>query len=213
MINAVYNAIGLKADASTSTTSYYTSIATNAWLTTIHNNLALKSDITALAPYYTKVSCDALLNAELTNTTGDVSMANQNISAVDVAVFWNNATKDVEFKRKSVVFNNLSVLNTSTVGNTLTMAVSVGDGGSIRVIPTEDRREASTGYYSYTNSRADVAGDVWVAGPNCWATTGYSIGSPVLNSCLTITDNGDIIMPYIVKTSKIMVDIIRGLTA
>ena len=73
--------------------------------------------------------------------------------------------------------------------------------------------EASIGYYSYANSRADVAGDVWVAGANCWATTGYSIGSPVLNSCSNIAANGDITMPYIVKTSEIMVDIIRGLTA
>ena len=73
--------------------------------------------------------------------------------------------------------------------------------------------EASIGYYSYANSRADVAGDVWVAGANCWATTGYSIGSPVLTRCLNIADDGNLTMPYIVNTSEIMVDIIRGLTA
>ena len=59
LINAVYNAMALKADASTLTNSYYTSIATNALLTTINHNLALKFDITALASYYTKVSTDA----------------------------------------------------------------------------------------------------------------------------------------------------------
>ena len=41
MINAVYNAIALKADASTFTNAYYTSKASNALLTTPNHNLAL----------------------------------------------------------------------------------------------------------------------------------------------------------------------------
>ena len=145
MIYDVYKAIALKADDSTLTDSCYTSIATNSLLTTINHSLALQSDITALASYYTKVSCDALLHAKLNNTIEAVSMAIKNSSAADVAVFWNNATKDFEVKGNCFVSNNLFVLNTSTVGNTLTMAIAFGDGGGIRVIPTEDRREASIG--------------------------------------------------------------------
>ena len=54
---------------------------------------------------------------------------------------------------------------------------------------------------------------MWVAGVNCWAKTGYSIGSPILNHCLNIASDGNITMPYIVKTLEIIVDIIRGMIA
>ena len=29
-----------------------------------------------------------------------------------------------------------------------------------------------------------AAGDMWVAGVNCWSTTGHSIGTPGMNACL-----------------------------
>ena len=54
---------------------------------------------------------------------------------------------------------------------------------------------------------------MWVADVNCWAQTGYSIGSPILNHCLTIASDGNITMHYIVKTLEIIVDIIRGMIA
>ena len=49
LINAVCNAVIFKADTYTLTNSYSTSIATNALLSRMHNNLALKSVITTLA--------------------------------------------------------------------------------------------------------------------------------------------------------------------
>ena len=54
---------------------------------------------------------------------------------------------------------------------------------------------------------------MWVAGVNCWATTGYSIGSPILNHCLNIASDGNRTMPYVVKAPEIMVDTIRGMIA
>ena len=49
LINAVCNAVIFKADTYTLTNSYSTSIATNALLTRMNNNLALNFDITTLA--------------------------------------------------------------------------------------------------------------------------------------------------------------------
>ena len=54
---------------------------------------------------------------------------------------------------------------------------------------------------------------MWVAGVNCWAKTGYSIGTPILNHCLHIGSDGNITMPYIVKTPEVMVDTIRAMAA
>ena len=93
------------------------------------------------------------------------------------------------------------------------MAVASGGGGAIRFTRSADLRETSTGYYSYMNSRADIAGDMWVDGANCFAKAGYSIGTPVLNACLNISSDGNVTIPYIVKTSEIMVDTIRGMVA
>ena len=54
---------------------------------------------------------------------------------------------------------------------------------------------------------------MWVAGVNCWSKTGYSIGTPTLNHCLNIASDGNITMPYVVKTTEIMVDTLRGIIA
>ena len=76
-------------------------------------------------------------------------MAIKNSSAADVAVFWNNATKDVGLKGNCLVYNNLPVLNTSTFGNTLTLSSSSPRGGCIRVVASTNDNEASIGVYTF----------------------------------------------------------------
>ena len=56
---------------------------------------------------------------------------------------------------------------------------------------------------NYTDSRGAVAGDMQVAGVNCWAKPGYSIGCPMLNHCLNIASDGNVTMPYIVKIMRL----------
>ena len=78
-------------------------------------------------------------------------MAIKHNSAADVAVFWNNATNNVELKNTCFVYNNLSVIHTSIVGNTLTLSTASGNGGSIRVVASTNGYEASIGHYNYTD--------------------------------------------------------------
>ena len=139
-------------------------------------------------------------------------MAIQNNSAADVAVLWNNATKDVELKGTCFVYNNLSVLGATAVGNALTTSAASAIGGSIRVIASTSGNEASVGFYKCTDSRWAVASDMWVAGVKCWATTGYSIRKPILNNCFNINNDGNTAIPYGLKTPDIMVDTIKGST-
>ena len=54
---------------------------------------------------------------------------------------------------------------------------------------------------------------MWVSGINCWSRTGYSIGTPVLDSCLNITDSGFVSANYQLVTPVIQTDIIRGYVA
>ena len=152
----------------------------------------------------------ASLDAKLNNTTGDVAIAIRSNYGVDVAVFSNNATKDVELKRNSYVSNNFSVLGTSTFGNTLFLSMNSGGGGGIRVVAATAGSEASIGYYNRSDLRSTVAGDMWVCGINCWSRTGYNIGSPILNSCLNIFDTGTITTDYKIRTPLLMTDTIRG---
>ncbi len=126
-------------------------MSTDALVLTINNNVALNYDITALASQYTKTSADVLLNGNLNNTTGTVSIAIKHNSAADVAVFWNNATNNAELKINCFVYNNLSVIHTSIVGNTLTLSTASGNGGSIRVVASTNGYEASIGHYNYTD--------------------------------------------------------------
>ena len=71
---------------------------------------------TAAAPEYYDT-----WDAKLNNTTGDGSIAIGNNYGVDVAVFSNNATRDVELTGNCNISNNLSVLGISTVGDTMNL--------------------------------------------------------------------------------------------
>ena len=85
------------------------------------------------------------LDAKLSNTTGDVSIAIKNNSGVDVAVFSNNATRDVELKGNCKVSNTLSILGTSAFGNTMNLTTPLQGGGNLRIIPNIDGNESSIG--------------------------------------------------------------------
>ena len=111
-----------------------------------------------------------------------------NNSGVDVVVFY--ITKHVETTGYCYTYGKFTGLSTTTLGNTLTVAVAASSGGSIKVVAFTTGNEASIGFYKYTDMPGVAAGDVWVHGVNCWGVLGYFIGTPVLNSCLTINDAG-----------------------
>ena len=119
-----------------------------------------------LSNAYPKVNTDACLTHKLNNNTGSLSMSIKNNSGVDVIVFHN--TKNVELKGDCYTYGKLSVLNTTTLGNTLTVAVAASGGGSIKVVAFISGNEASVGFDIYTDMRCVVAGDVWVVGVSCW---------------------------------------------
>ena len=120
----------------------YTTIATDALLAITNTNIALKINATTLTnSYYTNTSCDSSLNAKLTNTTGAVAMAIKNNYDVDVAIFYN--TKDVELNGSCYVYNNLSVLGTTTFGNAISLSTPSQGGGNLRIIADVDGDESS----------------------------------------------------------------------
>ena len=54
---------------------------------------------------------------------------------------------------------------------------------------------------------------MWLMGQIDWYNGGYSIGTPVLGMCLNIANNGNITIPYNLKTPASHVDIISGTTS
>ena len=58
--------------------------------------------------------------------------------------------------------------------------------------------EVSIGYYSYTDSRTAAAGDMWVAGGNCWGRkeNSFSIGTIGKGACLNIASDGTVLIQY-----------------
>jgi hypothetical protein len=202
-------------------TSYYTKTAADYLLntirTTINNtNIDLTAPISVLgnksdkSTTYTMIQVNNLLNTKLNNSTGAVSTCIKHKYGTDVAMFYHNASKDVELKGNCLIYIDLSVLTRSLFNKTLSTYVIAGGGGAIRVIPSTDGLEASIGYYSLNDSRAVNAGEMWVSGISCWSKTGYSIGTSVKHSCLNINTAGDITIPYILNTSNIIVHNLNG---
>ena len=83
-------------------------------------------------------------------------------------------------------------------------------GGYLRIIFNIDGNDSSVGYYHRSDSRSTVAGDMWVSGVNIWNRVGSNIGTPVLNSCLNISDSGAATADVKLRTPLIQTDIIRG---
>ena len=50
---------------------------------------------------------------------------------------------------------------------------------------------------------------MWVSGVNTWTKAGYSIGTPVIYSCLNISNSGNVEMPHGIKTTDINVNNIK----
>ena len=88
-----------------------------------------------------------------------------------------------------------------------------GYSGIIRCVPLVDTSESSLTSYRYTDMRLTAAGDMWLKDNNYWFNSGYSTVTLVKGMCLTIATDGNITIPYLLKTPEIMLDIIRALTA
>ena len=54
------------------------------------------------------------------------------------------------------------------------------------------------------------ADDVWLMGQNYWFDGGYSIGTPVLGMCLTISTIGNVTADYELRTPVVYDDRIQG---
>lgn len=94
------------------------------------------------------------------------------------------------------------------------LTVAASSGGSIKIVASTNNNEVSIVVcYKYTDMRGVAAGDVWVQGANCWGALGYSIGTPVLNSFLTINTAGVVIVNYKLATPVIQTNTIRGYVA
>jgi hypothetical protein len=173
----------------------YTKYETN----TLFNNKANTSET------YTMTDTNDLLNNKLNNKTGAVSVIIKNNNNENVAVF--HSDKNVDLKGNVIVSNNLSVNGTSLFLNNLKIKCA-GNGGNIRVLPSNDTDESSIGFYKYTDMRENAAGAMWLIGQNCWAREGFSIGTPGLDSCLNINNVGDVNIPVALSTPVISTDII-----
>jgi hypothetical protein len=88
-----------------------------------------------------------------------------------------------------------------------------GGGGCFRAVAAQVGLEASVGLYKHSDMRVNDAGDMWVAGLNCWARTGYTIGTQGTGACLNISDAGVVDVPITLTTQEVMTDTIRGQTA
>ena len=85
-------------------------------------------------------------------------------------------------------------------------------GGGIRSIPALGTGDASIGYYKYMDTRWASAGDAWVCGVNCDSGPGYTITTPVLNTCFNIGLNGNVNIPYGLTSHGISTGIIIAST-
>ena len=106
--------------------------------------------------------------------------------------------------------NNLEVLGNSEFSNIICVKTSGQGGGNLRVEPSVDGQETSIGYYNRSDLRATVAGDVWVGGVSCWPRVDFTIGTPILASCLNINKSGTVLANYILASPVRHTDIIRG---
>ena len=69
-------------------------------------------------------------------------------------------------------------------------------GGNLRPVVVVDNAESSIGFYKYTDQRAVAAGDMCLAGQNCWNTIGYAIGTTTKDACFSLNSSGHVAIPY-----------------
>jgi hypothetical protein len=95
----------------------------------------------------------------------------------------------------------------------LTMNNCQGPGGCFRAVPPQIGLEAGIGFYKYPDARVVDAGDMWVAGINCWQDgDGFTIGAHGVGSCLNISKEGNVHIPLILSAQEIMVDTLKAET-
>jgi hypothetical protein len=85
-----------------------------------------------------------------------------------------------------------------------------GGGGCFRAVAAQVGLEASVGLYKHSDLRAIDAGDMFVAGINCWGRDGYTIGTPVTGYCLNITDGGAVHLQHSLTAEEVLTDTIRA---
>ena len=79
-------------------------------------------------------------------------------------------------------------------------------------MPALNTSDASVGYYKYMDTRWASAGDAWVCGVNCDNEQGYTIATPVLNTCFNINLSGEVKLSYGSTSPVITVESIRAST-
>ena len=90
----------------------------------------------------------------------------------------------------------LNVGGNVNLNKTLTITTPEQGGGSIRIVSINNGGESSIGYYNRSDLRNNIAGDMWISGINCWARSGYSIGTSGMDVCLNISEVGNVTAPY-----------------
>jgi hypothetical protein len=87
------------------------------------------------------------------------------------------------------------------------------EGGCFRAVPPQIGLEAGIGFYKYPDARTVNAGDMWVAGSNCWVSgDSFTIGTNGVGECLNISNTGVVDVPYYITTQEVMVDTLRART-
>ena len=82
-------------------------------------------------------------------------------------------------------------------------------GGNIQIVPSVDGNESTIGHYTRNDLRATTSGDTWISGANGYTKNAYSIGTPGINSCLSISNSGNVEMPYNIRTPEIKTSSIK----
>ena len=158
----------------------------------------------------------ALISNVYTKTQMDTILAGIGIipatSGLMVADTIRASTNDyITIDDNTSITGDLDVAGDVNLSNILNVRTPASSWGNIRIIPTVDGDESSIGFYYRNDERNDTAGDVWICGVNSCDLGGFfSIGTPVLNACLSINSIGTVNIPYKLTTPTMNVRIIKS---
>jgi hypothetical protein len=170
----------------------------------------LSGNLTA-ANVYTKVEMDTTLAAVSASLGQKALLTDVNLQN-EFRIYSSSQSNALTIKKDSYDGFKLT-FDPDVMTSCLTMNNCQGGGGCFRAVAPQVGLEASVGLYKHTDMRANDAGDMWVAGLNCWASNGYTIGTTGTGACLNISDNGVVDVPLTLTTQELMTDTIRGQTA
>ena len=120
---------------------------------------------------------------------------------------------DPETGKFRISLNPLVSSTNSIFSSSIDVQAPSQNGGGIRIIPAQDIGNSSIGYYNYMDKRSSAAGDVWISGIYCDNEQGYSIRTPVLNTCFNIQNHGNINIPYGLSTNGAAINVIIANTS